>query len=55
MLISGRGSNLQAIMRAVRKGDWALVRLVLSNRADAGLAFSGRAEAGLTDVRACPR
>ena len=42
ILISGRGSNMEAIVRAFRREKWA-ARLcaVISNRADAaGLAFA---------------
>jgi phosphoribosylglycinamide formyltransferase-1 len=47
ILISGRGSNMQAIVRAISRGQVdATVRLVVSNRADApGLAWAR--EAGL--------
>lgn len=42
ILISGRGSNMQAIVRAARAGDWpARIAAVISNRPDAaGLAFA---------------
>ena len=51
VLISGRGSNLQAIVRAERAGELrARVALVLSNRADAaGLAYA-RSEGIVTAV-----
>jgi phosphoribosylglycinamide formyltransferase-1 len=42
ILISGRGSNMQAIVRAARAEQWpARIAAVISNRADAeGLAFA---------------
>ena len=42
ILISGRGSNMQAIVRAVRREDWPVrIAAVISNRADApGLEFA---------------
>ncbi|MET0961952.1 MAG: phosphoribosylglycinamide formyltransferase [Noviherbaspirillum sp.] len=42
ILISGRGSNMQAIVHAARKGKWPVrIAAVISNRADAaGLAFA---------------
>jgi phosphoribosylglycinamide formyltransferase-1 len=42
ILISGRGSNMQAIVHAARAGQWpARIAAVISNRADAeGLAFA---------------
>lgn len=42
ILISGRGSNMQAIVHAARGGQWpARIAAVISNRADAeGLAFA---------------
>ena len=42
ILISGRGSNMQAIVRAAREGEWpARIAAVISNRADApGLGFA---------------
>jgi phosphoribosylglycinamide formyltransferase-1 len=42
ILISGRGSNMQAIVRAARREDWPVrIAAVISNRADApGLAFA---------------
>lgn len=42
MLISGRGSNMQAIVRAAQSEQWpAKIAAVISNRADAeGLAFA---------------
>lgn len=51
ILISGRGSNMQAIVRAARSEQWPCrIAAVISNRADAeGLAFA--AEHGIpTDV-----
>ena len=50
MLISGRGSNLRAIVSAVRAGELrARVAVVLSNRADAAGLDYARAQ-GLTTV-----
>ena len=55
ILISGTGSNMQAIVQAARRGDWAgrygaRVAAVISNRADvAGLAWA-RAEGVATAV-----
>lgn len=48
VLISGRGSNLQAIMDAIRQHDWPVdIRAVISNRPDAyGLVRAQ--EAGIT-------
>lgn len=45
ILISGRGSNMEAIVRAFRQENWpARLCAVISNRADAaGLAFAERA------------
>jgi phosphoribosylglycinamide formyltransferase-1 len=42
ILISGRGSNMQAIVHAARKGKWPVrIAAVISNRADApGLEFA---------------
>jgi phosphoribosylglycinamide formyltransferase-1 len=42
ILISGRGSNMQAIVRAARREEWPVrIAAVISNRADApGLAFA---------------
>lgn len=42
ILISGRGSNMQAIVRAARREDWPVrIAAVISNRADApGLEFA---------------
>jgi len=42
ILISGRGSNMEAIVRAAQVGKWpARVAAIISNRADAaGLAFA---------------
>lgn len=42
ILISGRGSNMQAIVHAARKGKWQVrIAAVISNRADApGLEFA---------------
>ena len=42
ILISGRGSNMQAIVSAVRREDWPVrIAAVISNRADApGLEFA---------------
>ncbi len=42
ILISGRGSNMQAIVHAARKGEWPVrIAAVVSNRADApGLEFA---------------
>jgi phosphoribosylglycinamide formyltransferase-1 len=42
ILISGRGSNMQAIAQAARNGNWPVrIAAVISNRADAaGLAFA---------------
>lgn len=42
ILISGRGSNMQAIVHAARNGNWPMrIEAVISNRADApGLAFA---------------
>ncbi|MGV3653759.1 MAG: phosphoribosylglycinamide formyltransferase [Noviherbaspirillum sp.] len=42
ILISGRGSNMQAIVHAARAGEWpARIAAVISNRPDAaGLAFA---------------
>ena len=42
ILISGRGSNMQAIVSAVRREDWPVrIAAVISNRADApGLQFA---------------
>lgn len=42
ILISGRGSNMQAIVEAARKENWPVrIAAVISNRADAsGLAFA---------------
>lgn len=47
ILISGRGSNMQAVVRAARHEQWpARIAAVISNRTDAaGLAFA--AEAGI--------
>lgn len=44
ILISGRGSNMQAIVQAARKGNWPVrIAAIISNRADAaGLAFAGQ-------------
>jgi phosphoribosylglycinamide formyltransferase-1 len=44
ILISGRGSNMQAIVRAARSEDWPCrIAAVISNRADAeGLAFAAQ-------------
>ena len=50
VLVSGRGSNLRAIVSAVRAGELrARIALVLSNRADAAGLDYARAE-GLTTV-----
>ncbi|MGE5337670.1 MAG: phosphoribosylglycinamide formyltransferase [Gemmatimonadota bacterium] len=55
-LISGRGSNLEAILRSAREQDWARtldarVVSVISNRADAaGLAIARNAGIGTTVV-----
>jgi phosphoribosylglycinamide formyltransferase-1 len=47
VLVSGRGSNLEAILRAIASGELAArVRLVLSNKADAK-ALARAAEAGV--------
>jgi phosphoribosylglycinamide formyltransferase-1 len=58
VLISGRGSNLQAIIDAIRNGQLnATIALVISNRADAaGLARARQAgiETLYLDHRACP-
>lgn len=42
ILISGRGSNMEAVVRAAQAGQWpARIAAVISNRADAlGLAFA---------------
>jgi phosphoribosylglycinamide formyltransferase-1 len=50
MLISGRGSNMQAIVRAAQTEQWpARIAAVISNRADAeGLTFA--AERGIPTV-----
>lgn len=42
ILISGRGSNMQAIVHAARKGNWPVrIAAIISNRSDApGLAFA---------------
>jgi len=42
ILISGRGSNMQAIVQAARKGNWPVrIAAIISNRPDApGLAFA---------------
>lgn len=42
ILISGRGSNMQAIVRAARNGNWPVrIAAIISNRPDApGLAFA---------------
>ena len=42
ILISGRGSNMQAIVQAARKGNWPVrIAAIISNRSDApGLAFA---------------
>lgn len=42
--VSGRGSNLEALLRALRPGGPAQVVLVLSNRADAGGLERARAQ-----------
>jgi phosphoribosylglycinamide formyltransferase-1 len=44
ILISGRGSNMQAIVRAARREEWPVrIAAVISNRADApGLAFAAQ-------------
>src|SRR3990167_6795575 len=44
ILISGRGSNMQAIVRAAQSEQWpARIAAVISNRADAeGLAFAAK-------------
>ena len=46
ILISGRGSNMQAIVRAARREEWPVrIAAVISNRADApGLAFAAEQE-----------
>ena len=47
ILISGRGSNLQAIIDAIASGELvASIAIVISNRADAG----GLARAELADI-----
>ena len=42
ILISGRGSNMQAIVQAARKGNWPVrIAAIISNRPDApGLAYA---------------
>lgn len=56
VLISGRGSNLQAILAAIRRGDLdATVAVVISNRADApglGLARTSGIATEVLDHRA---
>lgn len=58
MLISGRGSNMEAIVEACAREGWdAAVAAVLSNRADAaGLAFAAARgiATGVVDHRAFP-
>lgn len=50
VLISGRGSNLQSIIDAIRRGDLrASIAVVISNRADAAGLMRAR-EAGLETV-----
>lgn len=46
ILISGRGSNMQAIVRAARREEWPVrIAAVISNRADApGLVFAAEQE-----------
>ncbi|MEP6823431.1 MAG: phosphoribosylglycinamide formyltransferase [Ramlibacter sp.] len=55
ILISGGGSNMAAIVRAARQGDWrgqhdAHVAAVISNRADAGGLALARAQGIGTEV-----
>lgn len=58
VLISGRGSNLQAILGAIQRGELdAIVAVVVSNRSDApGLAFASEAgvRTEVLDHRAFP-
>ena len=50
VLISGRGSNLQALIDAAEAGDWpAEIALVISNRADA----AGLARAAAAGIPTC--
>jgi len=52
--VSGRGSNLEALLRALGPGAPALVVLVLSNRADAGALARAAAHGVDTAVLADP-
>jgi phosphoribosylglycinamide formyltransferase 1 len=55
VLISGRGSNLQAIIDAVASGELqATIAVVVSNRADAQGLQRAR-EAGIEALHLCPR
>lgn len=55
VLISGRGSNLQSIIDATRRGELdATVAVVLSNRADAPGLLRAR-EAGIETVHVAPK
>jgi phosphoribosylglycinamide formyltransferase-1 len=51
ILISGRGSNMAALIAAAKNKDYpAEIALVLSNRADAGGLLVAQAEGALTEV-----
>ncbi|HEU5041760.1 MAG TPA: formyltransferase family protein, partial [Gemmatimonadales bacterium] len=52
--VSGRGSNLEALLRALGPGAPAQVVLVLSNRADAGALARAAAHGVATRVLADP-